>query len=73
MQNWGGDENAAMKGYLLLAINRMNENSREDTGKNAISEDTYNELMSYLYRTTDDFTTDQAYAYYMAHGFKAGD
>lgn len=69
MQNWSGDENEAMKGYILLAVKRYNADCRAEYGFNAIEENTYDALMRYLYRATDDMTADEAQRYYLNHEF----
>lgn len=69
MQNWAGEENEAMKGYIMAAVGRMNRDSVEDTGKLAVREDTLEALMHYLHRVTDDMTADQAQQYYLKHNY----
>lgn len=69
MQNWAGEENEAMKGYIMAAVGRMNRDSVEDTGKIAINEDTLGDLMQYLRCATDDMTADEAQQYYLQHGY----
>lgn len=67
MQNWSGDENAIMKGYVLRAINTMNRDTQEDNGHDAINDELRDMLFSYLRMATDDMTADEAYKYYQTH------
>lgn len=67
MQNWSGDENAAMKGYIQYAVNLMNADSRDEYGVDLIDELKLETLFRYLRRATDDLTADEAYNYYQKH------
>ena len=65
MQNWGGEQNNAMRGYILLAIKYANNESRAEYGCDAISDTVKDELFKHLRWATDDLTADEAQAYYL--------
>lgn len=67
MQNWSGDENEAMKGYIMVAVKRMNADSRAEYGINEIDERTLDLLFDYLHCVCDDLTADEAQAFYLHH------
>lgn len=59
MKNWCSDENEAMRGYIIRAVELANE-----SGIANISDDELNAILKKLYRATDDMTADEAQAYY---------
>jgi hypothetical protein len=65
MQNWAGEQNEAMRGYILLAIRYANNESRAEYGTDIISEDAKRALLKKLYRACDDLTADEAQRYYL--------
>lgn len=67
MDNWSGDENQVMKGYIQYAVRLMNADCRDEYGKDAISTETLDMFFRYLRRATDDLTADEAYRYYQNH------
>lgn len=69
MQNWGGEENEAMRGYIIYAAALMNSASRAEYGSDQISENDLQALLRFLYRATDDLTADEAQAYYHKSNF----
>ena len=60
MENWSGNENDAMRGYLIYA----GEFLLVDKDSN-FTESILKELLKKLYRATDDLTAEQARQYYL--------
>lgn len=69
MQNWSGEENEAMRGYILYAAKLLNGSSRQEYGADAITDSDLCGLFRYLYRATDDMTADEARNYYLNSDF----
>jgi len=69
MQNWSGEQNNAMRGYIIYAVKQLNEDSREENGTDAIPAETLKELFLYLRRATDAMTADNAQNYYFKNDF----
>lgn len=59
MNNWNGDENDAMRGYLIYAGKLAAERDSEFT------EEHLKAILKMLYRATDEMTAEQARNYYL--------
>ena len=63
MNNWSGNENDVMRGYVVLAGQMLiNDNV-------GFTEEHLKALLRKLYRSTDEMTADQAYRYYQNSEF----
>ncbi len=61
VQNWSGDENTVMKGYVLYALNLMESHCSEC----ALTDEQKESLLTALSWATDDMTASEAYDYYI--------
>ncbi len=65
MQNWSGEENEAMKGYIILATRYLNDSYKaEDYKGDVITDNVLQNLLYSLRRACDDLTADEAQQYY---------
>ena len=70
MQNWSGEENEAMKGYIILATKYLNDSYKvEGYNGDVISETVLQQLLYSLRRACDDMTADEAQKYYLKGKF----
>ena len=63
IENWGGTDNQVMKGYILHAFNKWNEEYPEQS----ISKEALENLMMGLRWATENMTAEEAYNYYLSH------
>ena len=63
IENWDGTDNQVMKGYILHAFNKWNEEYPEQS----ISKEALENLMMGLRWATENMTAEEAYNYYLSH------
>ena len=61
IDNWTGDENTVMKGYVLYALKLLETHSPEDE----LTDEQKDALLQMLSWATDDLTAQEAYEYYL--------
>ena len=61
IENWTGDENTVMKGYVLYALKLLETHSPEDE----LTDEQKDALLQMLSWATDDLTAQEAYEYYL--------
>ena len=61
IDNWTGEENAVMKGYVLYALKLLETHSPEDE----LTDEQKDALLQMLSWATDDLTAQEAYEYYL--------